>query len=750
MKETRLNVRFTKTLYGTADGNFSVVAAMPHGESIWDIRVNDRGSIVITGDFYIPRGDMGKVFDVTIKEDTKSKYENSWKLVRINYGIPTEAKEQWEYLLNTKLVTQKQYASLRATYSPDVKIVDMFLDTPELIKAKHFGHKTIQNVKERIGGVVELGMFAEAFGDVEGVSDGMIKKLVNATGDFGQLLEIIKKNPFHLLQFKGFGFMTADAIRASLKIPLEDRNRCIHGLKFYTTNRFDSNGNTYANIPNAIKEAASELKVPNSLISGFIDSDDIGEYGLVTFGNCITTKELLVAEQHIYKYMLENIPYEDNFVNSHKWIEEVDKAVKASPFEVNQKQLDFLYQVNESRVTALVGQGGTGKSWLTKSLCDILDASGRSYTLMSPTAKAAYVLREYTGRYASTIHREIYGYDAFTETRTIKDSETDVLIIDEFSMCDSVLFSDILTYAGDSTRIVIIGDSLQIPSISPGNVLHDLTNHLSVPTIALDTVYRFGDESGIEIVTSEIREKKLKLDKIQNKVEYKDDLTFFNFDNDSEILDAALAEYKRLYDSGVTHENIMLLTPKNIGTVGKNALNKEIQKIVNGDNNIPSVIFGKNSTNEDDRTYFRIGDYVTIKKNSYSFEDTGGRPRTILNGDFGYIEGVDIYGETITLSVDGVQFEFLKEEIQEYVEHGWASTIHKAQGSESEFVIAILSKSSAFQLNGNLIYTGLSRTKKNAKAYGDFNTINRVSKTFVNTSRRTLIKYTVDHGGGVR
>ena len=736
--QKKLDIKFTKRLYGTEDGDYSIFAAkLADYENKNLVKTNKKyGTFSISGDFSLSDDEIGAIQTVTIEEDLNSKYPNSYKLIKIHYEFPKDAKSQWRYLENGNIVPFRVYLSIENTFKDSDKILDIIMENPnKLLKVNGIGKSRAKLYQQKlIEGRDRAAILAE-YGHIEGVGNKIIKFLVDWKPSVAETIKAIKKDPFSLLENENIGFMTADKFRAHYKLPLNDKNRILHGVSYYLNEMFRNTGDTYENILVASKEISRKLLVSYEevviLLSNIQkDEKSLNKYKLKIFGKNITTQSLFKAELLIYKKTQHLITDKKNIVPPDKWNKIKNKIIGEISQNLSEEQDLFLDLINDERITVLLGPGGAGKSWVINLACNMIKEAGRTFALYAPTARAAHVMTDYVGVEALTIHRGLL--PSVMKNEVVK---YDVLIVDEFSMVDSELASIIFKAMGENTRLIIVGDDFQLQSVGPGNVLFDLVEFIKAPTVKLTKIFRQDENSKILDYSNALREGTFKLPTEVSKIE-NEDIVFINEDDDSRQQEKALALYKKAYDEyGV--EDIFLLTPINKGFSGRHALNKKVQEIVNPSNSDKDVVFGA-KLKEEDRTYFKKYDYITVKNNNYNMLDDYDKITQIINGDLGFIDYTN--KTNLTFEIGKHYYTIDKSEINDLIEHAWATTIHKSQGGQAEEAIIVLPKNSYFMLNSNMFYTAITRAKKKCYVIGSFKGINSAAQRQANFNRKTMIQ----------
>lgn len=347
--------------------------------------------------------------------------------------------------------------------------------------------------------------------------------------------------------------------------------------------------------------------------------------------------------------------------------------------------------------------------------------------------KASKVMTNYTGRQAYTIHRKIGLYDSEELATTTIDE--DVIIVDESSMCDVFVLSNLFdSISKSSARILFVGDDFQLPSVGVGNFLYDAINSNNIKISRLKKVFRQKD-GGILNVATDVREGVQFLNNnADGRIEFGKDC-LFHMTNQEYIRDGYIFYYKKVIKK-FDIDDVVILSPTKKGKLGTVEINREIQKIVN-----PEASYKKEKTfGKKDSITFRVGDSVMNTVNTYKVETVNGGTADIFNGDTGKIKDIDEVEKVFIIDFEGIIVKMKYDSVLTSLIHSWAMTIHKSQGSQFKVVIVIIDKSMTYQLNANLIYTGISRAKDYLVVLGQAEAINRGIKKFANMERRSFLQ----------
>ena len=396
--------------------------------------------------------------------------------------------------------------------------------------------------------------------------------------------------------------------------------------------------------------------------------------------------------------------------------------------------------------------GNCGKSFCLQSLLVMLKDLNKSYTLLAPTGKASKVISEYTNENAKTIHRGL-GYvmgEGFTYNKENK-LDYDVVIVDEFSMVDLKLMKSLVDAIDfNRTKLLMIGDNSQLPSVGCGNIFHDLIQSNIIPTATLTKVFRYG-EGGLMKVATDVRLCQNYLEpNMKNKATTfgsNGDYTYIDVPDDK-ITDSIIDIYKSLLSNGKTVNDIQVLSSMNKGEYGTIILNNKLQKVANKNYGSQTKITIQNNNVEisyyiDDLVIQTSNNYKAIVVDEYGneiFEPTDlmrENPLTafIANGESGIIK--EICTSFVIIDFDGILVKYDKAQLAE-INLGYAINIYKSQGSSINTVILATPKAHTFMLNSNLIYVGLTRMKKRCFHLGNLNTVKSAIKRKANLSRNTF------------
>ncbi len=435
--------------------------------------------------------------------------------------------------------------------------------------------------------------------------------------------------------------------------------------------------------------------------------------------------ELNIAQRILGLEQADNIKRISNFNK------ELEKTEKATSLELSEKQVEAVKMVNDNNVCIITGGPGTGKTTIIKTIIDIYKSRGKKVVLCAPTGRAAKRMTEATGEEASTLHRLLEIGKVSDEKPDpdldVTPIDADVVIIDEMSMVDIFLMNYVVKALFKGTKLVLVGDTDQLPSVGPGTVLKDLIDSKRVPCVRLNKIFRQALQSEIIVNSHKVNEginfledvknnavdmkismndddftqskksKEQDKDKPSNRSDTKNDFFFIQEKSTMQIINKILELYN-------LEEQI--ITPSKKGDLGTKNLNKVIQENFNP----ASVIKNEKKFGE---IIYREGDKIMQTKNNYDImwrrksEINSG----IFNGEMGVIEKIDDEAGEVKIRFDDDKVAFYSYQDLDQIEHSFAITVHKSQGSEFQTVIIPIYQAAPMLLTRNLLYTGMTRAK---------------------------------------
>jgi exodeoxyribonuclease V alpha subunit len=442
---------------------------------------------------------------------------------------------------------------------------------------------------------------------------------------------------------------------------------------------------------------------------------------------------LYYQETFIMKKIIELNAY--NFEDQIDKIKfDIDELQERKNIKLHENQILAVKLALDNGVSIITGGPGTGKTTIIKCIIDIFESNGYKVVLCAPTGRAAKRMTEATMLESKTIHRLLEfskfdeGYGGFS-----RNDENpiigDVIIVDEVSMVDVTLMHYFLKAISFGTRVVFVGDSDQLPSVGPGNVLLDLLNSDIVSSMRLTEIFRQAAESMIIVNAHRVNEGKMPMANVKDK-----DFYFIEASRDEKVVEVIKGLIKKRlpeYYGLDPVKEIQILSPVKNSNLGTKNINTEIQSLINPSKNSMEIKSG-------DRV-FRKNDKVMQIKNNYNIEwedeKSGTKGDGIFNGDIGIIEEVNEEGLIIRFDETKL-VDYEKNQLDELV-HAYAITVHKSQGSEFKAVIIPAWDFPPMLMNRNILYTALTRAEELVVVVGKKNSLGRMIRNKLSNKRKT-------------
>ena len=555
-----------------------------------------------------------------------------------------------------------------------------------LYEVPNIGRKRVAKIREsweKQKDIKNVMLFLQGYG----VSTAYAAKIYREYGK--ESIDKVRENPYRLADdIWGIGFKTADGIAAKMGYEKEDPRRCRSGI-LYTLGQLSDEGHVYAGEEQLVKTAGQLLEAGETAIrdtlAGMLQAEDLildkDAIYLPPFyhAECGTSRRLRDLAESTGRSLFDGL-FDPSSLTAETGI------------EYDEVQLAAIRQAVTSKVMVLTGGPGTGKTTTTQGIIAALKKAGLRVLLAAPTGRAAKRMSEATGMEAKTIHRLLeYNPQDGYKRNDENPLEGDALIVDECSMIDILLMNNLLKAVPVGMRLVFVGDIDQLPSVGAGNVLRDIIDSQRIPVVRLVRIFRQAQKSRIVMNAHTINQGRF-----PDTSNGRDTDFFFMREDDPEraaetIVRLVKERLPRAYRE--SPDRIQVLTPMQRGVVGAANLNLLLQQALNPSG--PSLGRGGYT--------YRQGDRVMQLRNNYD--------KDVFNGDLGYIREVDTEGRTLKVDFDGKWVEYDVTELDELT-LAYATTIHKAQGSEYPIVVMPVLMTHFVMLQRNLIYTGITRAKK--------------------------------------
>lgn len=591
-------------------------------------------------------------------------------------------------------------------------------EEPErLAEVKGISEKMAMSIGEQMEekrGMRQATMFLQKYG----ISVNLAVKIYQEYGP--RMYGIIEENPYRLADdIPGVGFKMADEIARKVGIFTDSDYRIKSGV-LYTLLQAVGNGHTYLPEDELLASASELLRVdPEQIRDQLMDLQMEKKLVVRTQGE----RRIVYASQYYYlelnsAKMLSDLNIRGDF-DEGEIRKKLDRIQKEEKLELDEMQLQAVAGAVENGLLILTGGPGTGKTTTINTIIRYFEEAGMEILLAAPTGRAAKRMTEATGMEAKTIHRllEITGAPDDRNTSGMhferneeNPLEADVIIIDEMSMVDIYLLHSLLKAVTVGTRLILVGDVNQLPSVGPGNVLRDMIESGCFHVVKLTRIFRQASQSDIVVNAHRINGgEKIDLAKRSR------DFLFIRRDHPDAIISAMITLVREKLPGYVNAHpfDIQIMTPMRKGALGVDRLNGILQQYLNPPD-------GKKAEKESGGIIYREGDKVMQIRNNYQIQwetrskygipvETG---LGVFNGDMGVIREINSFAETMTVEFDeGRMVEYSFKQLEE-LELAYAITIHKSQGSEYPAVVIPVHSGPRMLMTRNLIYTAVTRARK--------------------------------------
>lgn len=711
VEQTEINGIISSVIYLNDENGYAVV------------RMETDSGEMVTAVGCLPYIAPGEMISAEGSWVTHAQHGRQFKIEQSNRLLPTSADGIYEYLAGS---TVKGIGPATAALIVD-RFKEKSLDILEMHPEKLAEIKGISLTKakdlsasfKKQAGVRRLTEFLCAYG----IKPLVALKLYRAYGSAA--LETVHENPYIIsASHIGASFAEADNLALELGIEGDSINR-ISAAVLFELQHNSGNGHCFIPRDKLIAATSQLISVPADLVSDAIDS--LSENGglvcdkVANLNVCYLT-ELYEAETYTAERLKSMVGLKTkSSANIERLITKLESLYDISYAPLQKQSIELALN---NRILVITGGPGTGKTTILKGILSLYDELALETLLAAPTGRAAKRMSELTGREASTIHR-LLGAKMSEDGETVVFSKhegdplnCDALVLDECSMVDITLMSSLLKALKPGCRLVLVGDADQLPSVGPGNVFSDIIRSQTVPTVRLTEIFRQKGDSRIVRNAHMI-----------NRGEHPDfEANTGDFFRLRRLKGGTAVETivelcaRRLPENmKIPSASIQVLSPTRKGETGTVNLNKRLQAALNPPSESKKEkLFGE--------AVFRVGDRVIQTKNNYDtiWKTKGGVSGAgVYNGDIGTIAQIDPITETLTVDFEDklatYSFEMLNE-----LEHAWALTVHKSQGSEYRAVVLALSGDVQMLLTRGVLYTAVTRAKELLIMVGDDNIAHRM------------------------
>lgn len=698
------------------------------------------GSDYFTAVGILPCINEGQYLNITGSWTTHYDYGDQFRVEFFEPILPTDEEAIFQYLASGIVEGVREATAKKLVDEFGTDTLNIMLSEPEkMAKIKGISHDRAMKISEsykRLQSVQRLVMFLQKYN----ISPTIAMKVYDVFGSSS--IDIIERNPYTLADtVSGIAFTTADMIGYNMGIPKNSMLRICSGIKYLMQNAAYQSGHTYMPYSLIVEDTAYKLNVTeseaeNALIE-LIDEKEVVcdtiERERVCFLKELYEQEMYIASR--LTVMAKNKP--KVVLNALQTEQRLSGLLLKN--ELAPEQKDAVITAVSSGCMVLTGGPGTGKTTTVNAMIRVLEDMQLSVALAAPTGRAAKRLSQVTGLEAKTIHR-LLGTEYKNGIHVFSYNEShplaaDVLILDEASMIDTPLMCSFLRAVKSGARVILCGDSDQLPSIGPGSILKDIIESDAIPVIKLNRIFRQAEQSLIIVNAHRINRGELP------------DLTTTNNDffclrrGNSASISTTVTDLfiNRLPKSyGVNPvSGIQVLSPTKKGDIGTVNLNRLLQEAYNPP-----------SSEKNEYTYghmiFREGDKVMQTKNNYDMiykRPDGEEGMGVFNGDMGIIETINTTDKYMTILFDDDKYIDYPFSGLDELDLSYAVTVHKSQGSEFPIVIIALGHFMPRLMTKNLFYTAVTRAKDIVIIVGSEQTVNCMVQNAFTQERFTALSY---------
>lgn len=714
-----------------------------NGYCVFDLNTQD-GVVKVVGIF--DSISVGEILEIEGEFEYDNKYGEQISAKTYTKKLPDSISEIENYL-SSGIISNigRKNAKLIVEKFKNKSLDIVFDQTEKLLDINGIGKKTIEKIKKSVKSLKKSKDILFYLTNL-GISLSLSKKIYNVFKE--DTLEIINENPYKLIKnVKGIGFLKADEIALKNNLDKNSPFRIESAIIYVLSQKAINFGHTYYPKNKLTKEVVKLLDVQEDLVEAI-------------YTNLLISNEIVVDFYDEEKIIYLSYFYEaENYISSKiskmifnkefKILENIDKEIenfiKKLSIKLSKIQISAIKSCFLQNVSIITGGPGTGKTTIINTIANIFLSLGYNIALAAPTGRAAKRIEETTKIESKTIHRLLgyvpnkyddFGYFEYNEKNTL---DVDLVIIDEMSMVDVLLFEKLLKGIKESTKLIIVGDVDQLPSVGAGNVLRDLIESNVIKYTKLTDIFRQSKKSNIIVNAHRINNGKYPILNEKNS-----DFFFLKTNNPivtrNTVVNLIKNRLPKAYGYNF-YKDIQILTQTRKGICGVYELNRILQEVLNPKTKDSLELNFGNKV-------FRLNDKVMQTKNNYdlSFTDSNGEEGFgVYNGDMGIVFEIDEKEKKIIVKMqDDRTVEYAVEDLDN-LELSYAITIHKSQGSEFKSVIIPLFDSFYMLQTRNLLYTAITRAKENIVLVGNeeimFNMINNntINNRYSNLKNR--LKY---------
>nr|DAN05808.1 MAG TPA: ATP dependent DNA helicase [Caudoviricetes sp.] len=714
--------------------NFYILALSPM--KIYDaLEITQYGTFTCKGELSMLT--VGQEYDLVIEPISNDKYGTCYKVVDVPSLKVEDLSDDDELEILRTITTNSQADYVHKAYPNFIRLIlNGEEDKINIRNIYNVGETRLKVYKRLINEKFRYYYLMKQTKEYK-ISMSDCKLLLSKYKTIEECVKKINNTPYFILMevlgrtFENIDKMILD-IQPNLKVSKQRCEALIIGV--LRRNEVDGSTRLYANdLFYYIKEEYDAKELLPMLKDVAVESD------LIYYDE--KTKDLSIMSTYLAECKIADF-VKSKIQNSKKLDIDYTKYKNIDNFTMSDSQLNALKVFCESNISILAGFSGGGKTTAIKGLVSLMEDNHLTYTLLSPTGKASKVLSESTGRKAYTIHKRCFSGSI----------DTDVVIVDECGMVSLDVFCMLLSaIQNDNARIVLVGDPAQLSSIGLSKIYDDLIKSNKVPMTMLTEVFRYKSNGSLFVATNIRQGKNFFDDDFVKHNENTNEYTVSNnykFIQTDEVLETVVNEYKKLLQKGIKKENIMVLSPFNVGLFGTYAINNEIQQMINPilpNDKIQSRTVNKTKIvfKEGDLVINTKNDYEAVKADSYyankdveGISESDYETTAIVNGQMGIIREVVDKGLIIQFDEEMV---YMNRNKLNHLLLGYAISCHKSQGSTIDYSINIVTNAHKNMLSRGLLYVATTRCRKSHIDIGDESAFQYALSVCDNDLRKTWL-----------
>lgn len=703
-----------------------------NGFSIFKMETAD-GDITCVGKVFNLESDIFMELEGQLIYD--DRYGEEFSFSKAREVLPTAKTSVIRYLSSGLIPFIGKKTAKKIVDKLGDKALEILEEEPErLFEIKGIGKKRIEKIQAAI---LERKASRDSIIFLQDLGFGINTAIKISLKYDKDTIAVVKNDTYRLIDdIRGIGFTIADNIALKNGMARNDSKRILAGIKFVLNLSANGNGDCFLERSELVFRAQKLLDIASgeidreldfNILNGSLIKDIIGDREVVYYEYLFKAEDLVATR--LAQMLAISLEDEKISISNKSFFDELDSV-----------QEEAVHEVFKSKLTVITGGPGTGKTTIVRKIVAIAENLSKKIMLAAPTGRAAKRLEESTGLSASTIHRLLKysrnesGKLAFEYNRD-NPLNTDILIIDEASMLDIELMAKLVDAITVNTRLVLVGDADQLPSVGPGNVLRDIIDSSMAKVIRLKKIYRQGKDSNIVLNAHKINKGEFPILNEKGK-----DFFFIKCLSNREILDTVVDLYSRRLPNHYKFnpiEDIQVLSITKKGDLGTESLNTRIQSLVNPDSKSQDQIDLKDYV-------IKKSDKLMQAVNNYSlktYDKKFGEGEGVFNGDMGFAEVLDGDARSLKLRLDdGRLASYDKSSIDELM-LAYAITVHKSQGSEFKAVIVPVFNGPPLLMSRNIIYTAITRAKELVVLVGSEEALERMIENNQINRRNSSLAY---------